>query len=88
MTPTAEELCREAWQETSGSINDQWSVLRQGKRDGIVVLVSNPPCGGCRSPCVALRVYYRGTLADEVLSYAEANALVRRLLQKIHRGAL
>lgn len=71
---TAEQIKDENWTE-----HNQWSVLRKGKRDGIVVLIDNPPCGRLHSPMLSFKIFKDGKLVNECRSYIDMKLSIERL---------
>ena len=58
--------------------NEGYSVYRKGEKDGIVVLLDNPPWGRCRAPFVYFLIVKEGQEYFES-SYADMRARVRQL---------
>lgn len=75
---TAEEIKNEYW--TTGK---QWHIARKGTKDGIVVLMNNPPCGRCRSPFLDFLIFKNGKEVGSESSYVEMQKSVNRLKQEL-----
>jgi len=71
---TADQLRTEAW-----DVGGQWSIYRRGAKDGIVVLLCNPPCGRLRSPSVRFKIYKDGVEVDTAWSYYDMRLSVNKL---------
>lgn len=78
MIKTAEQLCDENW-----SSSKQWSVHRKGTKDGIVVLLSNPPWGRLRSPFVDFLVFKDGKEVGHESSYKDVREKIKQLKQEV-----
>lgn len=59
-----------------------WSVYRQGKSDGIVALISNPPWGRMRSPFVDFVVFKNEERIGEANSYHDVREIIQRLKRR------
>jgi len=78
MNKTAEDLRNEYW-----TGHKQYSIYRHGKRDGIVVLLCNPPWGRCKAPFVEFLIFKNGEKVTSSSSYEDMRFELRKLKAQI-----